>query len=115
MIDPNDRQHEIAELHTAVEIVKVEVREIWDMLKELAGRKFPWTQLAGIVVPVMTIITGFSLQSIVTVNLTADRIQQVQKTIEQNSAIQQRQYDSHTLEIKELRLRVEQIEKGAIQ
>ena len=115
MSDPTklDQQSEIVQLQTNVETIKTEVKDIWDMIKELSQRKIPWLSVLGIAAPILTVITGFSLQSIVTVNLTADRTQQIQKTIEQNATIQQRQYDVHTQELKDLRVRMDAIERGS--
>jgi hypothetical protein len=108
---PKDQQIEIVQLQTNVETIKAEVKDIWDMLKELSQRKIPWLSVIGVVAPILTIVTGFSLQSIVTVNLTADRTITIQKTIDQNAIDLRRQYDAHTQELKELRGRVDAIER----
>ncbi len=105
-----DRQIEIIQLKSTVETIRSEVADNWVVLKELSQRKIPWLGILSTSLPLLTIIMGVSLQSIMTVSLTSDRIQQIQKSIEQNAVIQQRQFDIHSVELKELKQRMDRIE-----
>jgi hypothetical protein len=102
---------ELAQLKATVNYMEGELKEIREMIKEMSGRRFPWFTLIGIIAPIATIFVGFSLQNILQVNLTADRVVQIQKSISDNANLSQRQYDIHTSELEKLRSRIEALER----
>ena len=106
-----DQQSKIADLQADIGVLKVEIRDIWELVKELSSRKFPWMPTLAISVPVFVTLSGFSMASTITINLTSERLKYLQKTIEQTAALQQKQYDIHSQQIERLQIRVEQIER----
>ena len=106
-----DQQSKIADLQADIGVLKVEIRDIWELVKELSNRKFPWVAALAIGVPVVVTLGGFSMASTITINLTAERLKFLQKTIEQTATLQQKQYDAHSQQIERLQDRVERIER----
>jgi hypothetical protein len=92
-------------------VMESTLRQLSDEVEELLKRKFPWIQVIFGTAPIIVIALGFSFQNLLQLQIVAERQVQYQRSLETLMVEKQKQLDNLSLEDKDMKRRLEAIER----